>query len=102
MVASQATAIVLIFAFSLIKRRQLIPPTFPVMLLILNGVLGVAGTLFFLLATQNGRLDIAAVLGSLYPAVTALLARIITKEHLTRLQVLGMVVAVLAIALITI
>ena len=88
--------------FALVTRRQLIPPAFPVLLLTLNGVLGVAGTLFFLLATRAGRLDIAAVLGSLYPAATAVLAKLITKESIARLQVVGMAVAVLVVALITI
>ena len=102
LVASRMTAFVLILAFALVTRQQLIPPAFPVVLLTLNGVLGVAGTLFFLLATQNGRLDIAAVLGSLYSAVTAILAKLVTKENIARLQVVGMAVAVLAVALITI
>lgn len=61
-----------------------------------------SGTFLFLLATQSGRLDVAAILGSLYPAVTAILAMIITKEHLARIQVLGMILAVFAIALIAI
>jgi drug/metabolite transporter (DMT)-like permease len=102
LVASRMAAFLLILAFALLTRQQVIPPAFPVVLLTLNGVLGVAGTLFFLLATQHGRLDIAAVLGSLYPAVTAILAKLITKENMTRLQILGMAIAILAIALITI
>ncbi len=102
LVASRMTAFLLILSFALVTRRKLIPPAFPIVLLTLNGVLGVAGTLFFLLATQNGRLDIAAVLGSLYPAVTAILAKLISKESMVRLQVAGMAVAILAVALITI
>jgi drug/metabolite transporter (DMT)-like permease len=41
-------------------------------------------------------------LGSLYPGVTAILARLITSERMNRLQVIGVAVAVVAIALITI
>jgi drug/metabolite transporter (DMT)-like permease len=46
-------------------------------------------------------MDVTAVLGSLYPAVTAVLAWVFTNEHMARLQVVGVAIAVLAIVLIT-
>jgi drug/metabolite transporter (DMT)-like permease len=42
------------------------------------------------------------VLASLYPAVTAILAWLIAKERMALLQVFGLVMAILAIVLITI
>jgi drug/metabolite transporter (DMT)-like permease len=102
LVAGRVTACVLMLAFALITRRPLVLPGTPLGLLALAGVLDVAGNFFFLLATQTGRLDVASVLGSLYPAVTALLARLIIKEHMVRLQVIGVAAAMLAIVLITI
>lgn len=102
LVAGRLAACAVLVILALMTRRPLIPPRSLLGILALMGVLDVAGNLFFLLAIQSGRLDVAAVLGSLYPAVTAILASLIVKEHMARLQVLGVVVAVLAIVLITI
>ena len=82
-------------------RRPLIPAPIPLGLLVLAGILDVAGNLFFLLAMQLGRMDVTAVLGSLYPAVTATLAWVLTKEHMARLQMFGVAIAVVAIVMIT-
>ncbi|MEJ2350689.1 MAG: DMT family transporter [Anaerolineales bacterium] len=101
LVAGRLTACALMVVFALSTHRPVIPPLSPLGLLMLAGVLDVGGNLFFLLAIQSGRLDIAAVLASFYPAVTAILARLITGEHMARLQVTGVGMAVLAIVLIT-
>jgi drug/metabolite transporter (DMT)-like permease len=93
-------ALMLVIAFT--TRRPIIPPRASLGLLALAGVLDVGGNLFFLLAIQSGRLDVASVLASLYPAVTAFLARLISGELLTRLQVAGVGTAILAIVLISI
>lgn len=102
LVAGRLAACTVMAAFALSTRRPVIPSPFPLGLLALAGILDVAGNLFFLLAMQLGRMDVTAVLGSLYPAVTAVLARLLTQEHMARLQVIGVVVAVLAIVMITI
>jgi drug/metabolite transporter (DMT)-like permease len=66
-----------------------------------TAVLDTSGNLLFIAATRAGRLDIAAVLASLYPASTILLAAWTLHERPTRRQGLGMAVAVAAVALIT-
>jgi drug/metabolite transporter (DMT)-like permease len=101
LVAGRVAAVGVMLLFALIKRRQLTLREAPLSLLAVAGIFDVAGNLFFLLALQTGRLDVVAVLGSLYPAVTALLARLLIKEHMTRLQVIGVVAAITAIILIT-
>lgn len=90
----------LMVAFTVATRRLVIPSQLPLGLLTLVGVLDAGGNLFFLLAVQIGRLDVAAVLASLYPAVTAILARLVAGESMAQLQVIGVVAAVMAIALI--
>jgi drug/metabolite transporter (DMT)-like permease len=101
LVAGRLAACAVLLVIALAARRPLIPAGAPLGLLALAGILDVAGNFFFLVALQSGRLDVAAVLGSLYPAVTAILGRVIAREHMARLQTIGVAAAVLAIVLIT-
>jgi drug/metabolite transporter (DMT)-like permease len=102
LVAGRLAACTVMAAIALVTRKPIISSSFPLGLLVLAGILDVVGNLFFLLAMQLGRMDVTAVLGSLYPAVTAILAWLLTKEHMARLQVIGVAIAVLAIVMITI
>ncbi len=65
------------------------------------GLLDAGGNLFYILARQYTRLDVAAVLASLYPASTVILAGLLLREKITRTQWLGVIVCLAAIALIT-
>jgi drug/metabolite transporter (DMT)-like permease len=67
-----------------------------------TALLDTTGNLFFLAAARAGRLDVAAVLASLYPVTTILLAAVALKEAPTRRQALGMGLAVVAVVLITV
>jgi drug/metabolite transporter (DMT)-like permease len=64
-------------------------------------VLDTGGNLLFMEATRLGRLDVASVLASLYPAGTILLAAWTLHERPTRRQVAGMVTALVAVVMIT-
>jgi drug/metabolite transporter (DMT)-like permease len=100
--AGRAASVAVMTVIALGTRRKVNLQHSPLGLFTLAGVLDVSGNLFFLLAIQSGRLDVTAVLGSLYPAVTAVIAWWAIKERLTRLQALGILAAVVAIILITV
>ena len=69
---------------------------------LLAGVLDAGGNLFFVLAKQFTRLDVAAVLSSLYPASTVMLSSLLLKEKVSPSQWAGVVICLIAIALITV
>lgn len=64
------------------------------------GVLDASGVALFLIAARHGRLDVTAVLSSLYPAVTVILAHFVLKEELKPHQRAGMLAALVSVALI--
>lgn len=66
-----------------------------------TALLDTSGNLLFIASTRAGRLDVAAVLASLYPASTILLAAWMLHERPTRRQGLGMLVAAAAVVMIT-
>jgi drug/metabolite transporter (DMT)-like permease len=68
---------------------------------IISGCLDAVGNLFYMMASRTGRLDVAAVICSMYPAGTILLAGIILRERPTRRQLAGMGLALAAVALLS-
>ena len=65
------------------------------------GILDVAANLFFLLAARQGLLSIVAVLTSMYPATTVVLARIVLDERFHRTQLIGLGLAALGVTAMT-
>ena len=88
--------------FALITHRPAMPPRDVWGFCIVNGVIDIGGNAFYILSAQTGRIDVAAVLGALYPASTVLLASIFLKEKITPVQTFGVFLAFAAIVLFTI
>jgi len=68
----------------------------------LTALLDVCGNSAYIIAGQIGRMDVAAVLSSLFPGTTVFLAWLILKESISRLQLAGIMVVLAAIALLTV
>jgi drug/metabolite transporter (DMT)-like permease len=100
LVFARLAAVAVLLVFLALGPRRPIPSRSLWPLLVLSGLCDVAGNAFFALATQIGRLDIAAVLASFYPGTTAFLAWIILKERLNRTQWMGVSAALAALILI--
>lgn len=71
-------------------------------LLALVGVIDVTANACFAYASRSGLLSVVAVLGSLYPVVTVLLARRLHAERLVPLQSAGVVAALAGVALLAV
>jgi len=81
MICSRSAGMMTVITFLLLfKRGPLLPPRPLWPLVSLNAVFDIGGNALYILSAQAGRLDVAAVLGSLYPASTVLLASLLLKE----------------------
>ena len=64
------------------------------------GLLDMGANLLIAAALQRGPLGVVSVLSSLYPAVTAVVAAVVLKERLSRTQVAGVGLAMIAVVLL--
>jgi len=100
LLAARASAGAALITVLLILRPQIGagPPDLPSLALI--GLLDVGANACFTLSTETGLLSVVAVLASLYPVATVVLARALLGERLARVQATGVVVALAGVALI--
>jgi drug/metabolite transporter (DMT)-like permease len=97
---SQVAAMVTVTCVAAATRDLGPPPAGARRLSVLTGTIGAAGTAMFFLSTHHGLLAVTAVITSLYPAVTILLARVVTGERLTALRIIGLCLAGASVGLI--
>jgi len=84
----------------LVIRREPLPSPASQPIALLAGALDAGGNFFYLLAVQLVRLDVAAVLTSMYPATTVILSAALLHERIRSLQMVGVGLCLTGLALI--
>jgi uncharacterized membrane protein len=107
LVSQRAASVLILLALSaavLVRGRSLSPlPRGRLLgLALIAGSTDFVANLAYLLATHRGLLALVAVISSLYPASTLVMARAWLNERLARQQGAGLVLAVAAVALIAV
>jgi len=104
LMVSRATASVLVLAIVVARRTPVraVARAEPrlLRLVALVGILDLIGNAMFLVAAQASGLALAAVLGSLYPVSTVILAAVVLREPIGRVHAVGIAAAALAAVLI--
>jgi drug/metabolite transporter (DMT)-like permease len=96
----RSTSLVVFTTLALVLRSRggVVAKEVPALFLI--GCGDMVANLLFAIASSRGQVSVASVLGSLYPVVTILLARVILKEQLRRVQQVGAVLSLAGAAVI--
>ena len=96
----RVTGVVVIGAVVLVRRTSLRIPRqiWPALLLV--GVLDTTANVLYAFASTVGLVSLAAMLASLYPVATVLLARVVLRERMSRTQATGVVCALVGVACI--
>jgi drug/metabolite transporter (DMT)-like permease len=97
---NRTTSLALLVGAALILRPPLRAARPHLAALAVAGTLDVSANLLFAAATTKGLVSLVSVGGSLYPVVTVLLARVLLKERVHRVQEAGVVAALGGLVLI--
>jgi drug/metabolite transporter (DMT)-like permease len=100
LIAARVASISVMSLFVIFTQQNRLPIRYILPLIIAAGTLDMAGNFFFVWAGQIGRLDVASVLSSLYPAVTVVLAITLLREPVTRTRLIGIGATLFAVVLI--
>ena len=100
LVAARFASVTLVAIAALARRSSLRMPPRLLGLTVAGGIIDMAANALYMLAAQIGPLSPVVTLSSLYPASTVLLARAVLGERLSRLQMLGVGCALVAVVLI--
>lgn len=100
LVAARVSSVSVLGAVVAVTRRPLLPTAGTAAGVVVAGALDVVANACYLFATRRGLLSIVALLASLYPGATVLLARLVLSERVSRAQAAGLAGAGGAVVLI--
>lgn len=101
LLVARIASIAFILLLAAATRTTLRPHAKALPMILAVGAVDMAANVLYVLAAQTGALAVAAVLTSLYPASTVVLARLILKEHLSGIQKSGVALALVGVVLIS-
>jgi drug/metabolite transporter (DMT)-like permease len=84
-----------------VRRVPVVPPVRDRWQLVAIGLCDLSATALYGVATTRGALAIVAVIGSLYPVMTVLLAWGVVGERISRLQLAGVITAMAGVAMVS-
>jgi drug/metabolite transporter (DMT)-like permease len=93
--------VIMMLTVSLARRLPILTERRVWALVVAAGFIGSMGNLAFIVATREGNLSIVSVVGSLFPAATVALAYVFLAERIGRLQLIGVLAALAAVALVS-
>ncbi|MGH3187835.1 MAG: EamA family transporter [Streptosporangiaceae bacterium] len=99
---AQVAEIVVICGMAAVTGNFRLPGARSGWLAAITGAAGALGTILYFFAVHDGFLAVTAVLTSLYPAITIVLARTLLGERLTALRLAGLALAAVCVALIAV
>ncbi len=99
-VVARTVAVISVGLVAAMTRQPLVPPPSAFPGVAATGVLDMTANSLYVLAAGFGLVSLVAVLASLYPAATIVLARLVLHERLGGAQKLGLVAAATGVALI--
>jgi drug/metabolite transporter (DMT)-like permease len=100
LVASRSVTFALAAVVAVVTSHAVIPTRDARLATVGTGIMDMAANALFLVANRSGLLALVAVVTSLYPASTIFLAQVFLGERLARHQLVGLVLAGVAVVLI--
>ena len=102
LVSARAVSVVMFVMIAIATSTSILPERGSRLPVVVAGLLDATAAIFFVMSTRVGLLSVGAVLAALYPVVTVVLARLVTKERIRRQQMTGLGLALVAVALLAV